>query len=231
MGGFGVSQMELPGRLFRSRIRAVFQRWTTVEGLLIVISAPSGVGKTTLIRRLLREEPSCTFAVSHTTRPPRPGEKDGVDYYFVSESDFDRMIGASEFLEWAVVHSHRYGTSRAEVERLRAQGRDVVFEVDYQGGRALMRHFPESVSIFVLPPSMAEVRRRLAERGTDSPDEVALRLRNARVEIATAFEYRYAVVNDEVGRALGDIRTILAAERLASARAKTLIRALVSEDV
>lgn len=152
-----------------------------------------------------------------------------MDYYFVTEEVFDRMVGGGEFLEWAVVHAHRYGTSRAEVSRLRSAGRDVVFEVDYQGGRALMRHFPEAVSIFVLPPSMAEVRRRLQGRGSDDPESIALRLRNARVEIATAFEYRFAVVNDEAERCLRDIRTILAAERLKSQDAKDLIRALVAE--
>lgn len=202
-----------------------------MDGLLVIISAPSGVGKTTLIHRLLAEEPSCTFAVSHTTRSPRPGEQDGCDYYFIGEDDFDRMVAAGEFLEWAVVHTHRYGTSRAEVARLKAQGRDVVFEVDFQGGRALMRLFPEAVSVFVLPPSMAEVRRRLEGRGTDDPETMALRLHNARVEIATAFEYRYAVVNDDVERALRDIRTILAAERLKSACRKDLVRSLVAEDV
>lgn len=202
-----------------------------MDGLLVIISAPSGVGKTTLIRRLLTEEPACTFAVSHTTRPPRPGERDGSDYCFVGEDEFDRMVAAGEFLEWAVVHAHRYGTSRAEVARLQAQGRDVVFEVDFQGGRALMRLFPDAVSIFLLPPSMAEVRRRLEGRGTDDPATMALRLHNARVEIATAFEYRYAVVNDDIERALRDLRTILSAERLKSARCKDLVRALVAEDV
>ncbi len=202
-----------------------------MDGLLVIISAPSGVGKTTLIRRLLLEEPSCTFAVSHTTRPPRPGEQDGFDYYFIREDEFDRMVEADEFLEWAMVHAHRYGTSRAEVARLQAQGRDVVFEVDFQGGRALMRLFPDAVSIFLLPPSMAEVRRRLEGRGTDDPPTMALRLHNARVEVATAFEYRYAVVNDDVGRALRDLRTILSAERLKSARCKDLVRALVAEDM
>lgn len=200
-------------------------------GLLVIISAPSGVGKTTLIHRLLAEEPSYVFAVSHTTRPPREGERDGVDYYFISGEEFDRMVAADEFLEWALVHGHRYGTSRSEVERLRALGRDVVFEVDFQGGRALMRQYPESVSIFILPPSMAEARRRLLRRKSDDLDSVDVRLRNARVEIASAFEYRYVVVNDDVERAFRDIRTILAAERLRSVRHEGLVRSLVAEEV
>ncbi len=202
-----------------------------MDGLLVIISAPSGVGKTTLIRRLLAEEPTCVFAVSHTTRAMRPGEVEGRDYYFIGDEEFDRMVAAGAFLEWALVHGHRYGTSRGEVERLRAMGRDVVFEVDFQGGRALMRAFPEAVSIFVLPPSMAEVRRRLQLRGTDDPSAMDLRLRNARMEIATAFEYRYAVVNEDVERALRDIRVILAAERLKSVRHMDLVRALVAEEV
>jgi len=202
-----------------------------MDGLLVIISAPSGVGKTTLIRRLLAEEPSFTFAVSHTTRPPRPREQEGVDYYFVRDAEFDRMVSAGEFAEWAVVHDHRYGTSLREVERLKALGRDIVFEVDFQGGRSLMRVFPDAVSIFILPPSMAETAKRLQSRGSDDPDSIRLRLKNARVEIATAFEYRYAVVNEDLERALRDVRTILAAERLRSHRAADLVRALVAEPV
>lgn len=201
------------------------------EGLLVIFSAPSGGGKSTLIHRLMAEEGRMAFSVSHTTRAPRPGEQDGVDYYFVSEETFDRMLAENAFVEWARVHGHRYGTSRKEVERLLRLGQDVLFEVDFQGGRALMRRFPEAVSIFVLPPSMAEVRRRLRSRGTDAPEEIALRLRNARMEIAVAGEYRYVVVNDDLDRVIGDVRAILAAERLRSHRAADRIRSLVAEEV
>lgn len=201
------------------------------EGLLVIFSAPSGGGKSTLIHRLMAEEGRMAFSVSHTTRAPRPGEQDGVDYYFVSEETFDRMLAENAFVEWARVHGHRYGTSRKEVERLLRLGQDVLFEVDFQGGRALMRRFPEAVSIFVLPPSMAEVRRRLRSRGTDAPEEIALRLRNARMEVAVAGEYRYVVVNDDLDRVIGDVRAILTAERLRSHRAADRIRALVAEEV
>jgi len=201
------------------------------EGLLVIFSAPSGGGKSTLIHRLMEAEGRMAFSVSHTTRSPRPGEQDGVDYYFVSEETFDRMLADGAFVEWARVHGHRYGTSRGEVQRLLRLGQDVLFEVDFQGGRALMRRFPEAVSIFVLPPSMAEVHRRLLARGTDTPEQIALRLRNARMEIAAAGEYRYAVVNDDLDRALADVRAILAAERLRSHRAADRIRRLVAEEV
>lgn len=202
-----------------------------MEGLLVIISAPSGVGKTTLIKRLLEERPEMVFAVSHTTRPKREGEVEGRDYYFVDEETFSRMVAQGEFLEWAVVHQHRYGTSKKEVERLLQTGRDVVFEVDFQGGRALMRHYPEAVSIFILPPSLKEVERRLRKRGTDDEETIALRLKNARIEIATAFEYRYAVINDDVERALREVLTILDAERLRSRWALPHVRALVAEEV
>jgi len=201
------------------------------EGLLVIFSAPSGGGKSTLIHRLMQDEPGMAFSVSHTTRAPRPGERDGVDYHFVSEATFDRMLAEGAFVEWARVHGHRYGTSREEVKRLLRLGRDVLFEVDFQGGRALMRRFPRAVSIFVLPPSMAEVRRRLLARGTDSPESVSLRLKNARMEIAVAGEYRYAVVNDDLDRAVRHVRAILTAERPRSDRAQDRIRALVAEEV
>lgn len=202
-----------------------------MKGLLIIISAPSGVGKTTLIKRLLEVEPTCELCVSHTTRPKRANETEGVDYYFVSDETFDQMIAAGAFVEWAEVHGHRYGTSEAEVERLRALGRDIVFEVDFQGGRALMRRFSDAVSIFLLPPSLAEVKRRLEKRGSEAPESLALRLHNAKVEIAATFEYRYAVVNDNLEKALADVRTILAAERLRSHFFTDAVRALIAEKI
>jgi len=201
------------------------------EGLLIIISAPSGVGKTTLIRRLLEYDDRFVFAVSHTTRPMREGEKDGVDYYFVSDKEFDRMIGAGEFAEWAWVHGHRYGTSLKEIRRIQSSGRDCIFEVDFQGGRALMRIFPEALSIFILPPSMKEVKTRLIKRHSDSVEDMAKRIANARVEIATAFEYRYCVVNDVLDRAFEELLCIIEAERHRSKRFTSLIRELCKEEV
>jgi len=202
-----------------------------MSGLLVIISAPSGAGKTTLIQRLLADDPNCTFSVSHTTRAPRTGEKNGCDYTFVSDAEFDRMVSAGEFAEWAVVHDHRYGTAMAEVERLTSAGRDVVFDVDTQGGRALMRRFRNAVSIFILPPSMAEVKKRLLLRGTDDEATIALRLHNARVEIAIANEYRFAVVNDDLEAACKDIKTILEAARLSTRAAAVKIQSLLCEDI
>ena len=200
-----------------------------MDPLLVIFGAPSGTGKTTLVRRLLEVEPTFAFAVSHTTRPPRPTEVDGESYHFVDDAAFDRILAADGFAEWAHVHQHRYGTSIAEVDRLRRAGRDVLFDVDYQGGRSLMRCFPAAASIFILPPSMAEVRRRLQGRGTEAAAATEVRLRNARIEIAAAGEYRYNVVNDDLDRCVGELRAILVAERLRAHRMAALVRALAAE--
>ncbi|MBM4395236.1 MAG: guanylate kinase [Deltaproteobacteria bacterium] len=201
------------------------------RGLVIIVSAPSGTGKTTLIRRVLAAEPGAAFSISHTTRPPRNGERDGTDYRFVSDADFDRMVEEGAFVEWARVHQHRYGTSRGEVERLLSTGRDVVFDVDYQGGRALMRAFPDAVSVFVLPPSMEEVRKRLYSRGSEAPDAMRARLQKARVEMACAGEYRYNVVNGDLDRCVADVLAIVRADRLRSTRAAACVRELVAQPV
>ncbi|HNU67620.1 MAG TPA: guanylate kinase [Myxococcota bacterium] len=202
-----------------------------MKGILVIISAPSGAGKSTIIRQILGNDPNCRFAISHTTRQPRAGEKDGVDYYFVGRDEFQSMVANDRFAEWAVVHSNFYGTSLAEVERLSSQGIDVVFEVDYQGGRALMRRFPDAASIFVLPPSMAEVKRRLTDRGTDDAETIEMRLQNARIEIATAGEYRYIVVNDDLDRAVSQVGDVIRVERLRSINRAAMIRDLVAEKV
>ncbi len=202
-----------------------------MQGVLVIISAASGVGKTTVIQRVLAAEPNCAFAVSHTTRAPREGEIDGRNYHFVDDATFDRMVADGAFAEWALVHGRRYGTSLAEVARLTDDGLDVVFDVDYQGGRALMRRFPRAASVFLLPPSLAEARRRLAARATDAAETVELRLRNARVEIASAGDYRYNVVNDDLDRCVEDVRAILRAERHRSWRAAGRVRELAGEKV
>ena len=202
-----------------------------MSGLLVIISAPSGAGKTTLIQRLLAADSNCTFSISHTTREPRQGETNGVHYHFVSDSEFDRMIAVGEFAEWALVHGHRYGTSLAEVERLTSAGHDVIFDVDTQGARALMRRFRHAVSIFILPPSMALMRQRLIDRGTDDPATIALRLHNARTEIAICSEYGFSVVNDDLDTAVIDLQTILKAARLATRQAAQRIRGLLAERI
>ena len=202
-----------------------------MKGILVIISAPSGAGKSTIIRRLLDIDSNCRFAVSHTTRPPRPDEIDGTDYYFVDREKFESMAADDCFAEWANVHGNLYGTSLKEIDDLSSQGIDVLFEVDYQGGRALMRHFPQAVSIFVLPPSMKEVRKRLTARGTDAADAIETRMKNARIEIATAGEYRFAVVNDDLDHAVTDVQNIINVEKLRAIGRATMIRVLVAEKV
>lgn len=199
------------------------------KGILAILSAPSGVGKTTIIQWVMADDPNCAFAVSHTTRPPRKGEVEGRDYYFVDDQAFQHLVAADAFAEWAHVHGHRYGTSMAEIERLAGAGHDVIFEVDFQGGRALMRRFPEAVTVFIVPPSLGEVHRRLVGRGTDDDATIARRMHQARIEIATAGEYRYLVVNDDLDRAVTDVQAILRAERLRSIRFPERIRGLVAE--
>jgi guanylate kinase len=199
------------------------------KGILVIISAASGAGKSTIIKRVMADDPNCVFAVSHTTRPPRPNEVDGKDYYFINDQDFDDMVKADAFAEWAVVHGNRYGTSFAEIERITAQENDVIFEIDFQGGRALMRRFPEAATIFLLPPSLAEVKQRLIDRGTDTDEVIARRMEQARIEIATAGEYRYLVFNDDLDVAVAEVQAILQAERLRSIRFPDKIRELVAE--
>lgn len=199
------------------------------KGILAIFSAPSGAGKTTIIQRVMARDPNRAFAVSHTTRKPRTGEVHGRDYYFVDDAGFDALVAEGAFAEWAIVHGHRYGTSKSEIARLADAGHDVIFEVDFQGGRALMRTFPEAATVFLVPPSLDEVRRRLEARGTDDPETISRRMQQARIEIATAGEYRYLVINDDLDRAVEDVDAILRAERLRSIRYPDTIRALVGE--
>lgn len=185
-------------------------------GLLLILSAPSGAGKTTLARRLLAAEPSALFSVSYTTRAPRGQERDGVDYCFVDEPAFRAMIAGGDFLEWASVHGHLYGTHRETVEAAR-QGKLVVLDIDVQGGNTIQRKHPEAVSVFILPPSMAELEHRLRGRKTDADDAIRKRLEAARAEIERGLAtYDYVVVNDTVDGALQDLRAIVRAERCRS---------------
>ena len=179
------------------------------RGILIIISSPSGAGKTTLARRLLAEFPELSFSVSYTTRPPRVGERDGVDYYFVSAGEFDQMIERDEFAEWAQVHGNRYGTSRRVVDDALASGRDVVFDVDWQGGRALAWRWPlDALRIFILPPDLGSLEQRLRRRATDSEEVIQRRLRVALEELRHHDEYEHRIVNDDIERAYGALRAI-----------------------
>jgi len=180
--------------------------------MLFVITGPSGSGKSTLIKKVRRAFRDLEFSVSHTTRPPRPSEKDGVDYHFVSERIFERMVREKRFLEHARVHGCLYGTSRAEVEA-KGRRRDVILDIDVQGARQVRARVPGAVLIFVMPPVASELRRRLLGRREDSREAVARRLRNARTEVRAYAEFDYVVVNDDLARAAADLKTVIRAAR------------------
>jgi guanylate kinase len=185
------------------------------RGLMLVLSSPSGAGKTTLSRRLLEGDPHLALSVSMTTRPKRAGEREGVDYVFVSRESFDAAVQSGALLEHALVFDHRYGTPKAPVDESLEHGRDVLFDIDWQGTQQLREKARDDlVSVFVLPPSHAELERRLKARAQDSDDVVAARMAKASGEISHWAEYDYVIVNDDLDRALADIAAILAAERL-----------------
>jgi guanylate kinase len=184
-----------------------------VRGSIIVISAPSGAGKSTLVKRLLASMPDLKFSVSYTTRPPRRGERNGRDYFFVTRQRFRRMIAAEEFVEWADVFGHLYGTSRKQLRAMQEAGRDLVLDIDVQGHRQVRKRLPEAVSIFVLPPSYRELARRLRHRHSDAPEVIARRLNDARQEIRHWPEYDYLVVNDRLPTAMRALRAVVEVAR------------------
>jgi guanylate kinase len=189
------------------------------RGLLIVLSSPSGAGKSTLSRMLMEADPRITMSVSATTRPRRPGEEEGVHYHFVDDSEFDRMLKAGEFVEWAPVFGYRYGTPKSPVKEALRDGRDILFDIDWQGTQQLHAAMGEDlVRMFLLPPSMDELERRLQARGTDSDGVIADRMDRAEAEISHWAEYDYVLVNEDAAECLADIRTIVQAERLKRAR-------------
>jgi guanylate kinase len=177
---------------------------------LYVIAAPSGAGKTSLVRALMEKEPGLGFSISCTTRRPRPNEVHGRDYFFVSHEEFARMVEAGEFLEHAQVFDNRYGTPRAQVEQALAAGHSLILEIDWQGARQVRAAMPECVSVFVLPPSQPELERRLRGRGTDAEEVVQRRLSDAAADMAHWSEFDYVVVNDEFGRAVEELHAIVA---------------------
>jgi guanylate kinase len=194
------------------------------RGLLIVLSSPSGAGKSTISRMLREADGSIAMSISATTRPMRPGERQDVDYHFVDEAQFDAMIAAGEFVEWAPVFGYRYGTPKAPVKAALKDGRDIMFDIDWQGARQLEPDFGEHlVTIFLLPPSMAELERRLRARGTDSEEVIASRMLRAADEISHWAEYEYVLVNTDTEQCLADVRAIVAAERLKRSRQTSLI--------
>jgi guanylate kinase len=194
------------------------------RGLLIVLSSPSGAGKSTISRMLLSADDDVTMSISATTRPRRPGEVEGVDYHFVDDARFDAMIDAGEFVEWAHVFGYRYGTPKGPVKAALRDGRDILFDIDWQGTQQLKAAMGEDlVSIFLLPPSMAELERRLRERGTDTDAVIADRMSRADAEISHWPEYEYVLVNGDTTECLGQVRVIVEGERLKTRRQANLV--------
>ena len=199
------------------------------EPRILVLSAPSGAGKSSLARALADADPRVTLCVSHTTRPPRTGEVDGVDYHFVGRREFEAMVDAGEFLEHAQVFDRYYGTSRGALRAGLAQGRDVVLDIDWQGARLVREAFPEALSVFILPPSIEALRSRLVGRGQDSAEAVERRMRDARADIGHYGEFDHVMVNDDFDRTLADLRALLRGGRaMTPAGAGPLVAALLA---
>jgi guanylate kinase len=189
---------------------------TTKRGHLFLVTAPSGAGKTSLVRALLKDHPNIRFSISYTTRKQRPNERDAHDYHFVDKAEFERMAAAGEFLEHAQVFDNYYGTSRKAVEAEMAAGRDILLEIDWQGAAQVRKLMPEAVSVFVLPPSRAELERRLRTRGTDDDAVIARRLKDAVGDMSHWREFDYVVVNDDFDHALSEVSAIVTGRGQAS---------------
>jgi guanylate kinase len=186
----------------------------TRQGRLFVITAPSGAGKTSLIDAVMKDDPTLKISVSYTTRAPRPGEKDGVDYHFVADPEFLAMRSRGEFLESAEVHGHRYGTSKRVILDGLARGDDLILEIDWQGAQQVRRLYPDAVGIFILPPSLEELERRLRGRAQDSDAVIRKRMENAREELAHRDEFQYAIINKDFAAAKHELAEIIRRERI-----------------
>ena len=189
-----------------------------MSGLLFVITAPSGAGKSSLIDALLKEDPRLRLSVSYTTRAPRPGEANGREYHFVDDKTFMAMLERGEFLESAEVHGYRYGTSQAVIREALARGEDLVLEIDWQGAQQVRKLHPECIGVFILPPSVAELERRMRARGQDADAVIKRRLASAEEEISHAPEFDYAIINKDFDEARRDLQAIIRVERLRKAR-------------
>ncbi len=183
-------------------------------GNLFVVAAPSGAGKSSLVKALLELDSHVQPSVSHTTRAPRGQEKHGREYFFVSQQEFDAMVAAKAFVEWASVHGHRYGTSKKAIEERMAQGADVILEIDFQGAIQIKSIFANAICIFILPPSWEELRSRLERRGEDSPEVIDMRMKNAAIEVAQVDKFDFVIINELFDRALFDLKAIVHSQRL-----------------
>jgi len=185
-----------------------------MSGNLFVIAAPSGAGKTSLVRELLAADPDLALSISYTTRAPRPGEQDGREYHFVDRATFDAMLGQGEFLESAEVHGNHYGTSQKSIDEMLKRGKDVALEIDWQGAQQIRRLYPQAITVFILPPSMQELERRLRSRGQDSELVILRRMANAAEEVSHADEFNYVIINNMFEEAQQDLAAVVRAARL-----------------
>lgn len=202
---------------------------TSSRGTLFVVSSPSGGGKGTIIQHVLEVVENLNYSVSYTTRGPRLNEVDGREYFFVRRETFEEMIAAGEFLEWACVHGNFYGSAKNQILEETAAGADIILEVDVQGAASVRQLLMDSVSIFILPPSYDVLRQRLIARGTDSPEELEVRLRNAPEELRQYSAFDYVIINDEINRAAGQLASIIQAERARCMRQESLVREVIKE--
>lgn len=189
-----------------------------LKGNLFVISAPSGAGKTTLVREIIKCIPRLELSVSYTTRPPRTGEADGVDYHFISREKFRRMLDKNQFVEWAEVYGNFYGTSEKDLRKMAAAGTDIILDIDTKGAKQIRRKFPEAVLIFILPPSISVLRERLGRRKTDSPEVIEKRLKKAGQEIKQYKIYDYAILNDKLEEAVQKLEAVVVSRRASVSR-------------
>ena len=201
----------------------------STRGTLFVVSSPSGGGKGTLIRRVLECVENLSYSVSYTTRGPRSTELNGREYYFVDRATFDEMVAGGEFLEWACVHGNYYGTSRRQIAEKTAAGVDMILEVDVQGAASVRQLLMDSVSVFILPPSLEVLRQRLCARGTDTPEALELRMRNAPAELKQYSLFDYVIINDEIERAVAQLASIIYAERARCVRQEPLVEQVIKE--
>ena len=199
------------------------------RGHLYVIAAPSGAGKTSLLKALLARRPGLKFSVSCTTRNPRPGEVDGRDYHFIARKDFEHLVGADEFIEHANVFGNLYGTRKSVVEAALAEGRDLILEIDWQGAAQVRKRLPEAVQIFILPPSRAELESRLRKRGSDTEDVIARRLQESTLEMSHWSDFDYVIVNRDFGQALAELNAVFDGRGDASRRNRPELAALTRE--